>query len=109
MTRDFDRDCVPNLMLVVHMRNPLVNALEYHYKVLDPYYDFFGYGDPKVTMSFVNDDPRNKAMALLITHGPPGKGWSPETPKPKFETINLPSPKAELPPTLLPKNPTAPI
>jgi hypothetical protein len=90
MHADFDGDGVPDLALAARVGNPLNNAVEYHYKVIDPYNSFFGYGDPRVTQEFNVDDPRQKGLVVLIIHGAGGEGWRAATPKAKFVVINLP-------------------
>lgn len=90
MQADFDGDGVPDLALAARVGNPLTNAIEYHYKVVDPYNAFFGYGDPKVTQQFNVDDPRQKGMVVLIIHGEGAEGWHAAEPKAKFVVINLP-------------------
>ena len=62
MIGDFNGDGIPDLVLVAHATNPLVNSVGFNYKVIDPYYSFYGYGDPKVTMSFDASDPRNPSQ-----------------------------------------------
>jgi hypothetical protein len=89
-TADLDGDGTPDLVLVAHDDNPLVNAVEYHYKVIDPYDSFYGFGDPRVTGGFNNQDPRNTGMVVLIIHAAKGERWDAATPKAKFVVINLP-------------------
>ena len=100
---DFDGDGTPDLVLVAHTSNPLVNSVGFNYKVIDPYYSFYGFGDPKITMDFDTGDPRNKGLVLLIIHGTPTEGWKAATPKAKFVVINLPFVKVSLSKTLLHK------
>jgi len=89
-TADLDGDGTPDLVLVAHDENPLVNQVEYKYKVIDPYDSFYGFGDPRVTMGFNNQDPRNKGLVVLIVHSATGERWDSATPKAKFVVINLP-------------------
>ncbi len=87
---DFDGDGVADLALAAHTGNPLTNAVEHNYKVIDPYNAFFGYGNPKVTEGFNAHDPRQQGLVVLIIHGAGAEGWHSATPKAKFVVINLP-------------------
>jgi hypothetical protein len=53
----------------------------HNYKTLDPYNDSFGYGNPKITMSFNTDS--SKARYILIAHNA-------QSPKLKFVLVNVP-------------------
>jgi hypothetical protein len=109
MIGDFNGDGIPDLVLVAHATNPLVNSVGFNYKVIDPYYSFYGYGDPKVTMSFDASDPRNRGLVLLIIHGAANDGWKAAAPKAKFVIINVPFVKVSLSKTLLHKKPISAI
>jgi hypothetical protein len=93
---DFDGDGVPDLALAAHVGNPLTNAVEHDYQVIDPYNAFFGYGNPKITEQFNVQDPRQQGLVVLIIHGAGAKGWHSATPKAKFVVINLPFTKLSL-------------
>ena len=93
---DFDGDGVPDLALAAHVGNPLTNAVEHDYQVIDPYNAFFGYGNPKVTEQFNVQDPRQQGLVVLIIHGAGAEGWHSATPKAKFVVINLPFTKLSL-------------
>jgi hypothetical protein len=93
---DFDGDGVPDLALAAHVGNPLTNAVEHDYKVIDPYNAFFGYGNPKITEQFNVQDPREKGLVVLIIHGVGSEGWRAAAPKAKFVVINLPFTKLSL-------------
>jgi hypothetical protein len=90
MQADFDGDGTPDVAIPARVGNPLTQALEYHYKVVDPYDAYFGYGDPRVTQEFNVDDPRQKGLVVLIIHGSGSEGWRASVPKAKFVVINLP-------------------
>jgi hypothetical protein len=87
---DFDNDGVEDLAVVARGKNPLIDADEHHYRVLDPYDEFFGVGDPKITSQFGSVDPERKGLVLLVIHGAGVDSWRAETPKAKFVIINLP-------------------
>src|SRR6266513_906321 len=50
--RDVDGDGVDDFVIVALSKKPLLDAAEHNYKVVDPYYGFYGYGDPKLTATF---------------------------------------------------------
>jgi hypothetical protein len=87
---DMDGDGVEDVVIAARCKNPLLDAAEHDYVVIDPYYTFFGYGDPKVTMSFVEESPLKHGLVVLIIHGSGAEGWRSETPKAKYVVINLP-------------------
>jgi hypothetical protein len=96
MVADFDGDGVADLAVAAKAVNPLLNAVEYHYKVVDPYHAFFGYGNAKLMMEFSADDPRQQGHVILIVHGAEDGGWRAEKPKAKFVVVNLPYTKLSL-------------
>lgn len=102
---DFDGDGVPDLAVAAKAVNPLLNEVEYNYKVIDPYHSFFGYGNVKVMMEFNADDPRQSGHVILIVHGAADGGWKAEHPKAKFVVVNLPYTKLSLSHVLLHKKP----
>ncbi|HEY1272297.1 MAG TPA: hypothetical protein VGF08_09950 [Terriglobales bacterium] len=90
LVADFDRDNVEDVAIVARAKNPLVDEGEHGYRVLDPYDDFFGVGDPKITSQFGAEDPERRGLVLLIVHGAGPQAWRSSTPKAKFVIINLP-------------------
>ena len=85
MVADLDGDGVEDAIFVVTGKdNPLLDELQFHYKVIDPYDEYFGWGDPKVTMQFNAKDP-DLVKFIAIVHS-----WRTATPKAKFVVINLP-------------------
>lgn len=90
MVGDLDGDGVEDAVIAARCKNPLLDEAEHNYTVIDPYYTFFGYGDPKVTMSFVEDNPARRGLVVLIIHGAGPEAWRSATPKAKFVVINLP-------------------
>jgi hypothetical protein len=87
---DLDGDGVEDAVIAARCKNPLLDEAEHSYTVIDPYYTFFGYGDPKVTMTFVEENPQMKNLVVLIIHGVGPDAWRSATPKAKFVIINLP-------------------
>jgi hypothetical protein len=87
---DFDNDGVEDLAIVARAKNPMADEVDHGYKVLDPYYGFYGTGDPRITMSFGADSPEQKGAVLCIIHGAGPGAWHADRPKAKFVVINLP-------------------
>ncbi|MBA3912651.1 MAG: hypothetical protein H0X25_02055 [Acidobacteriales bacterium] len=90
ITGDFDSDGVEDLALEARCTNPMLDAADKDFKVIDPFNTFFGYGNPKVTLSFASEDPERRAQVLLIIHGAGSEAWHSPAPKAKFLVINLP-------------------
>jgi hypothetical protein len=90
MIADFDGDGVEDIAIAVTAKNPMMEASEHNFKVLDPYYGFFGVGDPKITTTFASADPATTACLLAIIHGIGHEAWHAENPKAKFVIVNLP-------------------
>ena len=71
-------------------RKPMLDAAEHGYRVVDPYYSFYGYGDPKLTATFGSEDPVERNLVILVIHGAGAEAWRSDTPKAKYVIINLP-------------------
>jgi hypothetical protein len=89
-TGDLNGDGVEDLAVVARCKNPLIDQDEYNFRVIDPYYSFYGYGNPRVTSQIGQDDPRMKSVVLLVIHGDGPDAWRSQAPKAKFLIINLP-------------------
>jgi hypothetical protein len=87
---DFDGDGIDDIAIPAKCTNPMMDQAENSFKVVDPYNDFFGYGDPKITNGFASEDPDFRGRSLLIIHGAGPEAWRSEKPKAKFVIINLP-------------------
>jgi hypothetical protein len=87
---DLDGDGVEDVAIAARCKNPLLDQGEHNYTVMDPYYDFFGYGDPRVTTTFSEPDPARRGLVVLIIHGAGQDGWRSATPKAKYVIVNLP-------------------
>ena len=90
MTGDLDGDGVEDVVIAARCKNPLPDAAEHNYTVIDPYMNFYGYGDPTVTLAFGDGDPKRSGLVVLVIHGAGPQAWRSETPKAKFVIINLP-------------------
>jgi hypothetical protein len=86
---DLNGDGVEDIVIVGRCKNPLIDQAEKSYVVADPMNAFYGYGNPKVTSSMGQDDPRLRGISLLIIHGAGAEGWRSATPLAKFVIINL--------------------
>ncbi|MFZ0796671.1 MAG: hypothetical protein WCA13_08395 [Terriglobales bacterium] len=87
---DLDGDGVEDVVIAARCKNPMLDQGEHNYTVIDPYYDYFGYGDPKLTTTFSEGDPARRGLAMLIIHGAGPNAWRSATPKAKFVIVNLP-------------------
>lgn len=97
LTGDLDGDGREDAILVATTHDALSGELAHGFKVIDPYDQFFGWGNPKITAQFSNTtvgDPK----ILLIIHD-----WRAQTPAAKFVVINLPFEKLSLGTTALKK------
>ena len=83
---DFDRDGAEDAMVVATADDPLVDQLQFKYKVIDPFHAYFGMDDPKVTATLI---PREHPHVLLVVHN-----W--RAPRLKFAVINLPFDRLQL-------------
>ena len=70
-TRDLDGDGVEDLAIAALSKKPMLDAGEHSYRVIDPYYAFYGYGDPKMTTTFGSEDLQTKHLVILVIHGMP--------------------------------------
>jgi len=87
---DLNGDGVEDVVIAARCKNPLLDQAEHNYTVMDPYYDFFGYGDPKLTTTFSEPDPKRRGLVVLIIHGSGPEGWRSATPQAKYVIVNLP-------------------
>jgi hypothetical protein len=87
---DLDGDGIDDLVVVAKCKNPMADRDEYGFLIADPYDNFLGFGDVKVTSTFASDEPERRGISLLIIHGAEKGGWQAEVPKAKFLLINLP-------------------
>jgi len=92
--RDVDGDGIEDLVIVARSKKPMLDAAEHSYKVIDPFYDFYGYGDPKLTATFGSEELMEKNLVILVIHGSGTDAWHAETPKSKYVIINVPLKKA---------------
>ena len=89
-TGDLDGDGVEDLVIAARCKNPMLDQADHNYTVVDPYYSFYGYGDPKITTTFAEGDPARRGLVVLIIHGLGAEGWRADKPKAKYVVVNLP-------------------
>ena len=87
---DLDGDGVEDIIIAARCKSPMLDQAEHNYTVMDPFNDFYGYGDPKITTTFSAMDPTQRSLVVLIIYGDFKDGWRAETPKAKFVIVNLP-------------------
>ena len=87
---DLDGDGIDDLVVAARCKNPMADKDEYSFFVADPYSQFLGFGDVRVTSTFASDVPERRGISLLIIHGAEKDAWRAEAPKAKFLLINLP-------------------
>jgi hypothetical protein len=91
ITGDLDGDGNEDAILVTTRKdNPLLDEDQFHYKVIDPYDEYFGWGDPRVTSTFNAHDPSVIKYVLIV------EDWHASTPKAKLVVINLPFEKLSM-------------
>ncbi len=89
LTMDINNDGVEDAIIVARAKNALTGQGKYNYKVVDPYFAYHGYGDPKITATLSSEDP-DQGHIVLIIHGAGTEGWRAADPKAKFAVVNLP-------------------
>jgi len=87
---DLDGDGIEDVVIAARCKNPMLDQAEHDYKVVDPYYEFFGYGDPRITTTFSSGDPSQRGLVALIIHGAGPDAWRSPKPKAKYVIVNLP-------------------
>lgn len=90
ITGDLNGDGIEDIVIPARCTKPMMDQAENNFRVQDPYYSFFGYGNPKVTSEFATEVPEQRGVVLLIIHGDGPEAWRSETPKAKFMIINMP-------------------
>lgn len=89
LVADLDGDGIEDAVIVARCAAPMADAGGYEYKVVDPYFSNYGYGNPNVTGQFNASDP-NRQNLILIIHGAGKEAWHANQPKSKFVIINAP-------------------
>jgi hypothetical protein len=89
MTGDLNGDGIEDIVIIGRCKNALIDQDEKNYKVVDPMNSFYGYGNPKITSTMGQQDPRLKGISILIVHGAGADAWRAATPGEKFVIINI--------------------
>jgi len=101
ITGDFDGDGAEDIAIVVTNPDPPKGAelAALPYAVIDPYDEYFGYGNPRITTGFISADPTAARFLAIIfgvaSSSDPQKpavaaAWQAAQPKARFLMINLP-------------------
>jgi hypothetical protein len=90
LVADFNGDGIEDIVIPARCKNPLMNQAENQYLVIDPYYSFFGYGNPKITTQFGSEDLAHRGLVLLVIHGAGDQAWRSPKPTAKFMIVNTP-------------------
>jgi hypothetical protein len=86
---DFDGDSVDDIVIAARCTNPMIDATEHKYSVIDPASAFYGLSDPHITTQFSTLQPEQRSLSLLIIHGAGKDAWRSADPKAKFLIVNL--------------------
>jgi len=89
LTADLDGDGVEDAVIVARCKAPMMDESSHNYRVIDPYYTNYGYGNPRITAQFNASDPSRQNLVLVI-HGAGKEAWRADVPKAKYVIINLP-------------------
>lgn len=87
---DLDGDGVEDVVIAARCKNPMIDQSQHNYRVIDPFNEYFGYGDPRITTTFSEGDPSLRGLVMLIIHGAGPEAWHGANPKAKFVVVNLP-------------------
>ena len=87
---DLDGDGVQDVVIAARCKNALLDQASKKYRVIDPYNEYFGFGDPRMTTTFAEGDPSLRGLVTLIIHGSGPEAWRSAEPKAKYVVVNLP-------------------
>jgi hypothetical protein len=90
LVADLNGDGVDDIVIPARCKNPMMNQAENQYLVIDPYYAFYGYGNPKITTQFASEDVAHRGVVLLVIHGAGDQAWRSSNPMAKFMIVNTP-------------------
>lgn len=89
LTGDLNGDGIADLVVVARCKNPFIDADDKNFQIIDPMDSFYGYGNPRITSSMGQDDPKLKGICVLVIHGEGKDAWRSATPQGKFVIINI--------------------
>src|SRR5208282_1165456 len=81
VTGDLDGDSVEDVVIPARCTKPMVDQAEDSYLVIDPFFTFYGYGNPAITTQFSTEEPERRGYSLLIIHGAGPEAWRSDKPK----------------------------
>jgi hypothetical protein len=87
---DLDGDGVEDIVIAARAKNPMLDQGDHKFTVIDPYNEFYGYGDVRMTAGFSDGDPTHRGLVILIIWGAGKDAWRAQEAKAKFVVINLP-------------------
>lgn len=87
---DLNSDGVEDVVIAARCTEPMLDAAEHNYIVLDPRNAFYGFGNPTITTQYSTELPEERGLALLIVHGTGVDAWRSATTAGKFLVVNLP-------------------
>jgi hypothetical protein len=90
VTADLNGDKIEDIVIPARCTNPMRDAAEHDYVVLDPFNAFYGFGDPKITTQYSTEEPEKRDLALLVIHGTGADAWKSKSLKVKFLLVNIP-------------------
>jgi hypothetical protein len=89
LTGDLDGDGIEDAIIIARSQHPLTQAGLFNFKPVSPEEDYFGFGDPGITLSTEYERWQDRKL-LLVIHGSGKEGWRAEVPKAKFLIVNVP-------------------
>jgi hypothetical protein len=87
---DLNGDGVEDIVIAARCKDPMMDQGQNGYTVIDPYFAFYGYGNPTVTTQYTTELPEDRSLVLLIIHGSGQDAWHSTAEKQKFLIVNLP-------------------
>ena len=87
---DLDGDGVEDIVIAARCKNPMIDQDEHSYRVIDPMNAFYGYGNPAITTTFSEGNPKLRGLTILVIRGAGADAWRSKEPKAKYVIVNLP-------------------
>jgi hypothetical protein len=87
---DLNGDGIADIVIAARCTDPMMDQGQFDYTVIDPYFSFYGYGNPAVTTQYTTELPEYRSLTLLIIQGVGKDAWHADAPKQKFLIVNLP-------------------
>ncbi len=87
---DLNADGIEDVVIPARCTDPMMDQGQNGYTVIDPFFAFYGYGNPAITTQYSTELPENRSLALLIIQGIGKEAWRATAAKQKFLIVNLP-------------------